>query len=253
MDGSFAVKLSFELDVLRCEVEIQSRVVVLRQIGFGLDILRCEVEIQYCISCVASSSISFPDKAISVPTREGYGVRAYFLGDAPELLKWIQFLLRIFCTILLNANQFSIVCPGHYHDIYNEHSHHTTWGMGASWIPPGMVTLRSLDSCLEVPDGVYVVNLSITLLHRRFLISLPFPDLALLYGHFYISPTMTKLEKFLDVIVTRNDLDKSFLVLIWNRLAGCTTGWLNQTDSPGSNGSGVGHFLHILSSFNRTW
>ncbi|KAE8664917.1 hypothetical protein F3Y22_tig00112738pilonHSYRG01021 [Hibiscus syriacus] len=43
---SFVVKLSFELDILRCEVEIQSRVVLLHQIGFELDILRCEVEIQ---------------------------------------------------------------------------------------------------------------------------------------------------------------------------------------------------------------
>ncbi|KAE8712634.1 hypothetical protein F3Y22_tig00110239pilonHSYRG00176 [Hibiscus syriacus] len=43
VDGSFVMKLSFELDILRCEVEIQ---VLFHQIGSELDILRCEVEIQ---------------------------------------------------------------------------------------------------------------------------------------------------------------------------------------------------------------
>ncbi|KAE8674313.1 hypothetical protein F3Y22_tig00111758pilonHSYRG00028 [Hibiscus syriacus] len=62
MDGSFAVKLSFELDILHCEVKIQSRVVLLHQIEFELDILRCEVEIQSCVSCVVSSPISFAAK-----------------------------------------------------------------------------------------------------------------------------------------------------------------------------------------------
>ncbi|KAE8663080.1 hypothetical protein F3Y22_tig00113123pilonHSYRG00255 [Hibiscus syriacus] len=86
--GPFVVKLSLDLDILRCEVEIQVLYVAGRhdslrcevetvddpfivKFGFELDIFRREVEIYSRANCVALSSISFAVKLKLTLTETG--------------------------------------------------------------------------------------------------------------------------------------------------------------------------------------